>query len=84
MNLSSMPTILFLLLAGLCQLALAEEFDPGQVYIDKDVCPGEWCRFGDWTINEELLLYDQPYSRSPPIGRLRKGQTVKALTGNAS
>jgi hypothetical protein len=65
------------------QVTLALDFDPTQIYIDKDVCPGEWCRFGDWTATRDIPIYKLPNSTEPPIDKIKKDQTVKAITGNA-
>lgn len=67
----------------LCLPALADDFDPNEIYIDKDVCPGEWCRFGDWTASKDVPIYATPRSTGPAIAKIGKNQTVKALTGNA-
>lgn len=65
------------------QIAFAGDFSPHQIYIDKDVCPGEWCRFGIWTAGTDIPVYAEAAGTGQPIAIIRKGQKVNAITGHA-
>jgi hypothetical protein len=53
---------------------------PPDNYIAKGVCPGEYCRYGNWTVSEDTVLVSSPGS-SRVVGRARKGSCVFGLTG---
>jgi hypothetical protein len=53
---------------------------PPDNYIAKGVCPGEYCRYGNWTVLEDTDLVSSPGS-SRVVGRARKGSRAVGLTG---
>jgi len=52
---------------------------PGN-YVARRACPFECCRFGKWKVTEDTALYDKA-GGTVVVGRLTKGQSVTALTG---
>jgi|GEM_PF-1411566 len=59
---------------------LAAEKRPIEHFIAKDACPFECCRYGTWSVEKDVALYDSPGGFST-VAELKAGQTVKALTG---
>ena len=53
---------------------------PPDNYVAKGVCPGEYCRYGNWTVLEDTDLVSSPGS-SRVVGRARKGTRAVGLTG---
>jgi hypothetical protein len=53
---------------------------PPTPYIDKGVCPFECCTYRDWTVNEGVVLVDQPNGKRI-VARIHKGEIVQAITG---
>jgi hypothetical protein len=53
---------------------------PADNYVAKGVCPGECCRYGNWTVLEDTDLVSRPGS-SRVVGRARKGSRAVGLTG---
>lgn len=53
---------------------------PPKIYIDKGACPFECCTYRDWTTRKEIQLMREP-NGTQVVGTTKKGETVKALTG---
>jgi len=49
--------------------------------VDEHACPFEGCRFGKWTVRQDVALYSTWKRNRTVVGRLRKGQVVTATTG---
>jgi len=62
------------------QARAATEPHPASRYIAKGACPFECCRFGSWTVEEDTALFDRP-NGARQVGRVLKGETVQAITG---
>ena len=50
-------------------------------YEDYDVCSGEACAFGEWTVCQDLEIYKERDEQSPVVFQVTKGEKVNALTG---
>ena len=50
------------------------------VFIDVGACPFECCTYRSWKVEKKAVLYDKP-NGSKIIGKLSKGESVEALTG---
>lgn len=50
-------------------------------YVDKGACPFECCTYRDWSTEKTTKLYAKPKLSSQILGRAKKGDTVKAQTG---
>ncbi len=82
-----MPTLLShtssvvpaLLIAALAAEAAAQSAPPVP-YVAKGACPFECCTYRDWTALQPITLYNRPDGKTV-VGALRKGEVVKALTG---
>jgi hypothetical protein len=74
-----MNKILIVFLVLCTMPALAKEIPP-KVYIDKGACPFECCTYRDWTARKEIQLVAKPGGEKR-VATLKKGETVKALTG---
>jgi hypothetical protein len=82
---TNMYHLRLLLLAAIALVAVptmcgADEcsLDP---FIEKDVCPGEYCRFGQSFVSlQNQDTYDKP--NGAKTGILKKGSKVKSLTGD--
>jgi hypothetical protein len=59
---------------------LNEGSRPRKSYVAKNACPFECCGFGTWPVTKDTVLYDEPGGTSA-TGRVAKGETVEALTG---
>lgn len=64
---------------ALLAVIAAGQTAPPSPYIAKGVCPFECCQYRDWTALQAITLYDKPNGKA--IGALKKGEIVKALTG---
>jgi pentatricopeptide repeat protein len=53
---------------------------PPDNYVAKGACPFECCRYGNWTVLEDMNLVSSPGS-SRVVGRARKGSRAVGLTG---
>src|SRR5438477_560763 len=54
---------------------------PALPKIDQHACPFEGCQFGKWTVRQNVALYSTWKRNRTPVGTLRKGQVVTAITG---
>ncbi|MBI1358438.1 MAG: hypothetical protein GC160_29225 [Acidobacteria bacterium] len=57
--------------------------DPGAVrepYIAVGACPGECCRYGSWSVQQDVVLYDST-RMARTVGEAKQGSRVEALTG---
>lgn len=70
--------LFFLLLAT---AASADPIPPPSRVVVKDQCPGKFCSFGPWVIEEKRTLHSQPTHDAPPVATLDAGDTVTVLTG---
>jgi len=55
---------------------------PPKVYIERFICPFEYCGFGNWILADRTELYTNPESRKS-IATLKKGEAVEAITGES-
>jgi hypothetical protein len=62
------------------QARMATEPHPAIRYVAKGACPFECCRYGSWTAEEDTVLFDRP-DGIRQVGRVAKGETVQAVTG---
>ena len=62
-------------------LELVAQPTPPAVYVDKGVCPGEGCRYGNWKVLRNTTLYARPEDNSKPVGKTGNATTVLAETG---
>jgi len=62
------------------QSRVSAEPHPLVNYVAKAACPFECCRFGAWTANENTALFDLP-NGTRQVGRVLKGESVQAITG---
>ncbi len=74
-----------LLLAGLLVVSVGTgqstgEQKPPSIHIDKGACPFECCTYREWVARTEVTLLDGP-NRKRVVGRIKKGESVLALTG---
>lgn len=51
-----------------------------KIYIDKGACPFECCVYRNWTVKKDTPLFENPNGKRI-IGKVKKGEIVKALTG---
>lgn len=54
---------------------------PPELYIDKDVCPGEGCQYGEWKTSEPIVILEKPIGKRE-IGEIKAGESFLAITGN--
>lgn len=54
---------------------------PGLPKIDMNACPFEGCRFGQWTVRENVQLFSTWKSDRKPVVTITKGEKVTAITG---
>lgn len=50
-------------------------------YEDYDVCSGEACSFGEWTVCQDIEIYKERDEKSTVVFHVTKGEKVNALTG---
>jgi hypothetical protein len=48
---------------------------------DKGACPFECCTYREWTVNADTVFYYNPRKEEREAFALKKGETVKGLTG---
>ena len=51
-----------------------------KIYIDKGACPFECCSYRQWSVLKDTVLYEHT-DGVRPVGKLSKGQSVMAVTG---
>lgn len=61
-------------------LAHAQDLPP-PAYESAGICPFECCTYRDWTADAEVPVHAIRSERAPVLFRLRRGETVRALTG---
>src|SRR5215831_8430955 len=49
--------------------------------IDRNACPFEGCQFGRWTARQPVQLYSTWKAGRRQIRRVRRGESVSAITG---
>ncbi len=54
--------------------------NPPTTFVDPGVCPGEYCRYGAWTVPKATAVHPSQ-GASTTLFTLSKGQEVTALTG---
>lgn len=53
---------------------------PPKIFVDKDACPFECCRYGTWSVEKDTALYDK-VGGTRTIGKATRGTQVTAVTG---
>lgn len=65
---------------GTTTLCIAEERPP-EVFVEKGVCPGEYCRYGiDFTAVSDIDIFDKPNGKK--TGTIKTGTKVQSITGD--
>jgi hypothetical protein len=54
---------------------------PALPYIQKNSCPGEGCRFGDWIANENVKIFSEQNKQSVELTTIKSGEHITALEG---
>ncbi len=72
--------LLGLLVVSVCTGQSTGEQKPPSIHIDKGACPFECCTYREWVARTEVTLLDGP-NRKRVVGRIKKGESVLALTG---
>src|SRR5262245_44307214 len=54
---------------------------PSIPFYDWGACPFECCTHRDWTAIEDVTLYERRSRESREVGRMRRGETARAMTG---
>ena len=60
--------------------AHAQEVPPAG-YESAGICPFECCTYRDWTADADIPVHASRSERAPVLFRLRRGETLRALTG---
>lgn len=63
--------------AAFCAVAGANETR----VVVRDQCPGKFCTFGPWVLEEETRLVEAPMVGSAPVAVLPAGEAVTIVTG---
>jgi hypothetical protein len=59
----------------------AETPRPTLSYIDQGACPGEYCRYGPWTLQESVPVYDTWHRKRRCIAQISVGERMVGRTG---
>ncbi len=74
-------TALGLVAAALVLCADAVGADDGERVVVPDQCPGKFCVFGPWVLEEETTLRAAPVDGAPVVAVLPTGEPVTVVTG---
>jgi len=55
--------------------------DENKLYISKNVCPFECCKYGQWDVKTDLIIYKKPSIKSISVGIIKGGASVIAING---
>jgi hypothetical protein len=65
--------------ALVCVMAFGQT--PALPRFDWGECPGEYCRYGAWTVQQPVTLFNTYKAGRHPVGRLAAGEKVTGMTG---
>jgi len=60
-----------------------DKIELGKVYVDHDICPGEGCTYGKWTVKEGRVasIYAKNSTLTPEVASVFGGEVVESITG---
>jgi hypothetical protein len=65
----------------LCAQPPARQLKPSLPHYDWNICPGEGCLYGNWTVRGNVDVFDTYKGDHRKIGTLQSGDKVHGLTG---
>ena len=74
-------TMVIIVLSASIAAAQSSSDKPTLPYYDWGACPFECCTYKEWTAKRNLNIYKRRSKKSPVSFRVKKGQSVRGLTG---